>query len=78
MTCSASGPYGLAGTIEAFMADSAGKSLKEFLDFLLKFAQVCARQQLKPLVPAACIPSALQSVQLARLCPLLPDRPVVW
>ncbi|KAL4437087.1 hypothetical protein ABPG75_004226 [Micractinium tetrahymenae] len=48
VTCSASGPYGLAGTIEAFMADSAGKSLKDFLDFLHKFAEA----------PAAAAPAA--------------------
>lgn len=42
VTCSASGPYGLAGTIEAFMADSASKSLREFLDSLLKFVQAPA------------------------------------
>lgn len=61
VTCSASGPYGLAGTIEAFMADSASKSLREFLDSLLKFVQVRTQWQLERL--------RLQPKRLARCAP---------
>lgn len=58
VTCSASGPYGLTGTIEAFMADTSKESLQDFMTFVTKYVLEQAPAAALAL-PAAALPAAV-------------------
>ena len=59
VTCSAAGPYGLTGTIESFMAETARKSLQEFLDYILTYLkQQQQGEQQQASIQCACVVGA--------------------
>jgi hypothetical protein len=61
VTCAATGPYGLASTLESFMAESAAKSLRKFIAFCqahIESLQQSGSMQVALAASAAAIESA--------------------
>lgn len=74
VSCTATGPYGLAGTIEAFMTDAAQRGLQEFLSYCkAHIAQLQASARFKVAVAAANIANA---GHMAPVAPAIAAPPV--